>query len=72
MNAATLEDGTTATNGDWVGFKADVEQYGRIVGISRSLWGAETLTLVNEDGFYGDYFGGQTTITIDANECWAA
>jgi hypothetical protein len=67
----TLQDGKTANIGEWVGFKADIEQYGRIVNISRS-WGIDTLTLVNEDGFHGDYVGGQTTITIDADECWSA
>lgn len=71
MTNATLEDGKTVTLGDWVGFKADSEQYGRIVKISIA-WGTEVLTLVNEDGFTGDYVGGQTTITIDASDCWSA
>lgn len=70
-NTATLEDGKTASIGDWVGFKADVEQYGQIVSITRS-WGAETLTLTNPDGFDGDYVGGQTKTTIAATDCWSA
>lgn len=67
METATVENGTAAI-GQWVGFKADIEQYGRIIRITRS-WGCETLTLENPEGFSGDW-GGQTTMTMSASDCW--
>lgn len=55
--------------GDWVGFKCDIEQYGEIVKIERHGSFA-LLTLKNENGFDGEYIGGQTIATELARDCW--
>jgi len=70
MNQATVE-GQTVRVGDWVGFKCDIEQYGRIKKISRPPFGnGVQLTLENENGFDGEYIGGQTITTQAASDCW--
>ena len=57
--------------GDWVSFKADVEQCGKIIKIKGSI-----LTLQagdNEDDgntFDGDYIGGSSTTEVRASDCW--
>ena len=61
--------GQTVTIGDWVGFKADIEQSGQIVEIRSSYMGA-SLVLENKGGFHGDYIGGQTITTELARDCW--
>ncbi len=68
MNSTTVE-GVTVSVGDWVGFKSDIEQSGKIIKISRSTYGI-TLTLSNPNGFEGDYIGGETTTTISTNDAW--
>lgn len=55
--------------GDWVEFKADVEQQGKILDIIFDWKGIE-FTLENLDGFDGDYIGGETTTTVEASRCW--
>jgi hypothetical protein len=55
----------TVKIGDWVSFKADVEQVGKI----KSIRGPE-LVLVNDGGFQGGYIGGQTETTEFAERCW--
>jgi hypothetical protein len=62
-------DGQTVKLGDYVCFKADVEQSGKIVDIKQSYMGA-SLTLESEYGFHGDYIGGQTITTELARDCW--
>jgi hypothetical protein len=52
--------------GDWVGFKADIEQSGKIVEIHRN----GMLTLYNEDGFKGDYIGGEHYTDVEFIRCW--
>ena len=52
---------------DWVGFKSDVEQYGKIKSIQR---GRQTLILVNKDGFEGDYIGGDTETMVGFEDVW--
>lgn len=69
MTHATVE-GKQVTIGDTVGFKSDVEQYGRIVAIERSPFGGVQLTLTNLGGFEGHYIGGQTTTKESADHCW--
>jgi hypothetical protein len=68
MKTATV-DGQTVTIGDWVCFKADVEQSGQVVDIKSSYMG-KALVLENKTGFHGDYIGGQTITTEEARDCW--
>lgn len=57
--------------GDWVEFKSDWEQCGRVVEIKKGRYGSEDkLVLVNEEGFEGDYIGGQTRTVIFASEAF--
>jgi hypothetical protein len=51
--------------GDYVNFKNDVEQYGRIILIVNN-----TLTLSGDDEFEGENIGGDKETTVDASECW--
>lgn len=59
------EELTTVKVGDYVGFKCDIEQYGRIVEID-----GDNLTLESAGGFHGDYIGGQTHTVETADRCW--
>ena len=65
---ATVE-GQTVKIGDWVGFKSDIEQSGKIVDIKQTYAGT-SLTLENTSGFSGDYIGGDTITTELARDCW--
>ena len=58
-------DGQTVKIGDWVGFKSDIEQNGRIIKIE-----GDRLYLENPGGFEGDYIGGQETTVQSARNCW--
>ncbi len=69
MNQAQV-DGTTVKIGDYVGFKCDIEQSGKIVAIKRNMYNNVELTLEDEDGFHGDYIGGSTRTTELASDCW--
>ena len=51
--------------GDYVCFKSDVEQGGRIVAINGTR-----LTLESQYGFEGDYIGGQLRTVEEARDCW--
>ena len=62
-------DGVTVKIGDWVSFKADIEQSGKIVAIKQTYAGT-SLTLENTSGFHGDYIGGETITTELARDCW--
>lgn len=66
---ATLKDydGNTVTLkvGDYVGFKSDVEQSGKIIKIE-----GDWLTLEREYGFEGHYIGGQTVTRENVRDCW--
>ena len=64
-----LVDGQTVTIGDWVCFKCDIEQSGQIVEIKQSYTG-KALVLQNNNGFHGDYIGGETVHTESAVDCW--
>jgi len=56
--------------GDWVSFKADIEQSGEIVFMHQNLNGHWMLTLENTMGFHGDYIGGETRVVQRAVDCW--
>jgi len=65
---ATVE-GQAVKLGDWVCFKSDIEQSGKIVDIKSSYMGV-SLILENLSGFSGDYIGGDTITTQLARDCW--
>jgi hypothetical protein len=71
MNSVIIE-GKEVKVGDWVGFKSDIEQSGRIIKIEVDGWNRQErlLTLVNESGFDGEYIGGDGITTVWASECW--
>ena len=69
MNQATV-DGTAVFVGSYVSFKSDIEQGGDIVQIKKNMMGSIELTLEDEDGFHGDYIGGDTRTTVLASDCW--
>ncbi len=56
--------------GDWVGFKSDVEQTGRITEIRTDSAGAVVLVLADPAGFSGDYIGGDRVTWQHASDCW--
>ena len=62
-------EGTTVRVGDYVCFKCDIEQTGRIAGISNGVSGI-VLILENINGFQGDYIGGDTMTKQMARDCW--
>ena len=64
-----MVDGKQVKVGDWVCFKCDIEQSGQIVEIKQSYMGP-SLVLQNNNGFHGDYIGGQTITTELARDCW--
>ncbi len=69
MNTATVQE-KQVTIGDVVGFKCDVEQYGRITGIGRDGCNKVVLTLQAFGKFSGEYIGGETETTERAEDCW--
>ena len=58
-------DGRVVQIGDFVGFKSDYEQYGKIVKIS-----GNQLVLKASSTFGGDYIGGEEFTTVYAPDCW--
>lgn len=58
--------------GDTVCFKSDYEQCGRIVAVKQSLMGSKIFVLesTSDEGFSGDYIGGQDRTQVLASECW--
>jgi hypothetical protein len=61
-----LVDGQRVKVGDWVCFKSDIEQSGRITAILNG----NRLVLENPNGFQGDYIGGLETTMQSAVDCW--
>lgn len=60
-------EGNTVKVGDYVCFKSDYEQCGKIVEIIRGT----TLVLFKDDsGFGGDYIGGENYTRVDSRDCW--
>lgn len=59
-------DGQIVRVGDWVSFKSDVEQSGKI----EAILSGNRLVLTNERGFQGDYIGGSMTTIQSAVDCW--
>jgi hypothetical protein len=78
--SVVLGDGHRAKVGDWVWFKSDQEQVGKIIKIEQRPYqrflgsGTPRLTLESEDpsGFEGDYIRGERTYIEEADRCsWA-
>lgn len=67
---SALVEGKKVVVGDYVGFKSDIEQSGKIIKIERDIMDNITLILENENGFSGDYIGGNTRHGILASDCW--
>ncbi len=59
-------DGQIVRVGDWVSFKSDVEQSGKI----EAVLSGSRLVLTNERGFKGEYIGGSYTTIQQARDCW--
>ena len=59
-------DGQIVRVGDWVSFKSDVEQSGKI----EAVLSGGRLVLTNPNGFQGDYIGGLETTVQRAVDCW--
>jgi hypothetical protein len=47
-----------------------VEQCGQVVKIRQDSFGKLELVLEREDGFSGDYIGGQDRTVQRASDCW--
>lgn len=61
----------TVKVGDYVGFKSDVEQSGKITKIEPRGSSDWVLTLRQEyEGFEGGYIGGLNETTMFASDCW--
>ena len=58
--------------GDIVCFKSDYEQCGRIVKVTQSMMGSKVFVLesTSDEGFSGDYIGGQMRTQELASDCW--
>ena len=69
MKTATV-DGGTVKIGDYVCFKSDYEQVGKVVDIKAGPWGSAMLVLENENGFGGDYLQYATRTQELASDCW--
>ena len=64
--ATAKVEGKVVNVGDYVSFKSDFEQCGKITRID-----GNRLTLYRPDeGFGGDYIGGQNTTVVMAENCW--
>ena len=65
-------DGKTVKVGDYVCFKSDYEQCGKVVKIRTNLFGRTELVLStdSDDGFDGDYLCGSNTTVELASDCW--
>lgn len=61
-----LVEGQRVQVGDWVSFKSDIEQSGKI----EAILGGNRLVLTNPNGFQGDYIGGLETTIQSARDCW--
>lgn len=63
--SAVVNDGRRVYIGDYVEFKSDIEQCGKIVDIR-----GHNLVLENPDGFPGDYLRYATETIETTDRCW--
>jgi len=59
----------TVKVGDWVDFKSDHEQSGRITKIESHRYGTR-LHLHNPEGFGGEYLRYAKNTVVEAGDCW--
>ena len=59
-------EGVIIKVGDWVGFKSDIEQSGK----GNRIFSDGTLELYNENGFIGEYIGGDNFTDVDSEDFW--
>jgi hypothetical protein len=70
---SAIVEGTTVEIGDYVGFKSDIEQSGRIYGFKKGPYGGGKILQLEADsdnGFNGEYIGGDQTTEQFAMDCW--
>ena len=67
---SAIVDGQEVFIGDYVSFKADIEQGGQIIGITGSGSRTELRLQAGRDGFEGGYIGGDMETTVRAIDCW--
>jgi hypothetical protein len=65
LNAARVE-GKVVHKGDWIGFKADIEQEAEIVKIQ----GNQITVKAPDEGFEGAYIRRQNFYTLNAKDAW--
>lgn len=67
-----IVDGQKVKVGDYVCFKSDYEQVGKIVDIRHNMFSKVELVLTTDSdgGFGGDYLCGADTTVAMASECW--
>lgn len=71
-SGVTLGDGSVVQVGDAVSFKSDYEQVGTLVSVKRDMFNNLILTLqADEEGFGGDYIGGEEYTQERAKDCWS-
>jgi hypothetical protein len=68
MNTAVVE-GKVVKVGDYVCFKCDVEQCGKLVQVL-NFGRVLVLESGRDEGFSGDYIGGQARTQVAATDCW--
>jgi hypothetical protein len=72
MLATKVQDGSVVKVGDYVCFKSDYEQCGKVTKIAHGMFGGVMLTIASgsDEGFGGDYIGGAETTVQSAEDCW--
>lgn len=72
MKQVRNKDGHILKVGDIVGFKCDVEQYGKVIDIirPRELYKSSKVVLSNPNGFFGEYIGGDKETTESIDDVW--
>jgi hypothetical protein len=65
-------DGQVVKVGDYVCFKSDYEQTGKVAKIRKNMFGYTELVLTTDSdgGFGGDYLCGADTTVAMASDCW--
>lgn len=62
-------DEQTVRVGDYVGFKADIEQYAAIISITPRGYGRFDLKVYNQNGLEG-YHAGSDTAVVCSSDIW--
>ena len=75
MKTATFKNSddekVTVKVGDYVCFKSDTEQTGKVTAIRSSGYGKYMLTVEDPDGFPGDYLRYATTTVVSSDRTWS-